>query len=222
MNGESTTAKTSAARVVASVFGALAGVGGLTHGIGETLQGNVTPSGMFIDSWTQGPIATNMGGDPAMTVVPNLLITGVLTIVISLATIVWAVGFVHREHGGAILILLSVGMLLVGGGFGSPIIGILAGIAGTSINAPLTWWRTRLSVSFRGFLARLWPWVLSVSVVDSVFLFVGALILVYGFGWGNEDLYLSSFFFAVVSLVLTILTGMAYDARRTELAHAAQ
>lgn len=217
MEGKNALSNISAARIVASIFGVLAGLGGLTHGIGEMLQGNITPSSMFIDSWTQGPIATNMGGDPAMTIVPNLLITGVLAIVVSLATIAWAVAFVQRKHGGAVLILLSIAMLLVGGGFGSPIIGILAGIAGTSINAPLTWWRSRLSDNARRFLAQLWPWVFGVSLINGVFLFVGSIILVYSFGWGNEDLYLNSFFFAVVSLLLTIITGIGYDLPSSEL-----
>jgi hypothetical protein len=39
---------------------------------------------------------------------------------------------------------------------------------------------------------------------------------VYAFGWGNKDLYLNSFFFAVVSLLLTILTGIAYDLQSIE------
>jgi hypothetical protein len=216
MESKNALAKISAARIVASLFGVLAGLGGLIHGIGETLQGNITPSGMFIPSWTQGPIATHMGGDPGITIVPNLLATGVLAIVVSLATIAWAAAFVQRKHGGAVLILLCIAMLLVGGGVGPPIIGILAGIAGTSINAPLTWWRTRLSGSAGHFLARLWPWVFGVSVINGLFLFVGAIILVYAFGWGNEDLYLNSFFFAVVSLLLTILTGIAYDLQSIE------
>lgn len=216
MKGKNASTNISAARIVASTFGVLMGLGGLTHGIGEMLQGNIAPSGMFIDSWTQGPIATNMGGDPAMTIVPNLLITGILTIVVSLATIVWAVAFVQRKHGGAVLFLLSIVMLLVGGGFGSPIIGILAGITGTSINAPLTWWRTHLSDNVRRFLAQLWPWIFGVSLLNGVFLFVGAIILVYSFGWGNADLYLNSFFFAVVSLLLTIITGIAYDLQSAE------
>lgn len=66
----------SAARGTALIFGVLAGLGGLTHGIGEVLQGNVKPGGIIINSWTQGPIATNMGGEPGMTIVPSLLITG--------------------------------------------------------------------------------------------------------------------------------------------------
>jgi len=197
-------------------------VGGITHGIGEMLQGNVRPSGIMVDSWTQGPIATHMGGDPAMTIVPNLLVTGVLTIVVSLATIAWAVAFVQRKHGGAVLILLFVAMLLVGGGFGSPIIGALAGIAATLINPPLAW-RTRLSGSAGRFLGQLWPWVFGVSLINGVFLFIGSIILVYSFGWGNEDLYLSSFFIAVVSLPPTITTAVAHDlqsgARRCGIEH---
>jgi len=200
MEGKNVLTNISAARSVASTFGVLAGLGGLTHGIGEMLQGNIAPSGMFIVSWTQGPIATHMGGDPGMSIVPNLLITGVLAIVVSLITITWAVAFVQRKHGGAVLILLSIAMLLVGGGFGSPIIGILAGIAGTSINAPLTWWRTRLAGNARYLLAQLWPWVFGVALINGVFLFVGAIFLVYAFG----------------SLLLTIITGVAYDLRSSE------
>lgn len=117
----------SAARVAASTFGVLAGLGGMTHSVGETLQGNVAPGGIFIDSWTRGPIATNMGGEPGITVLPNLLLTGILTILVSLAVIDWSMAFVRRKCGGAVLILLSVAMLLVGGGVGPPVIGVLAG-----------------------------------------------------------------------------------------------
>ena len=86
-----------ASRLAAITFGILAGLGGMWHGIGEILQGNVAPDGIIINSWTQGPIATNMGGEPGMTIVPNLLITGILCIVVSLAVIVWAAVFVQRR-----------------------------------------------------------------------------------------------------------------------------
>lgn len=211
MEGKDAFTKIGAARIAASVFGVLAGVGGITHGIGETRQGNVAPSGIVINSWTEGPIATNMGGEPGMTIVPNLLVTGVLTILVSLAVLVWAAAFVQRKNGGRVLILLSVGMLLVGGGFGPPITGILAGVAGTGIKAPLTWWRTHLSVNVRRFLAKLWPWIFGVSLINGVFLFLGSVILVYFFGVNNPDLFVNSFFFVFVSLLLTIFTGIAYD-----------
>jgi hypothetical protein len=154
-----------------------------------------------------------MGGDPAMTIVPNLLATGVLGLIVSFALLIWAAFFVQRKHGGLVLIVLSIAMMLVGGGFGSPIIGVLAGVAGTRIGAPLRCSRALLPVNVRRVLAAAWPWVFGVALINGVFLFVGAIFLMYGFGWGSSDLYLNSFFFAVVSLPLTIITAMARDLR---------
>jgi hypothetical protein len=211
-------AKLGAAGIVALVFGVLAGVGGLVHGIGEMWQGNVKPDGIIIDSWTEGPIATNMDGEPGMTIVPNLLVTGALTSLTSLAIIVWSVAFVQRKHGGRVLILLSIAMMLVGGGFGPPIIGVLAGVAGSGIHAPQSGWRKRIPASARPFLARLWPWVCGVCIANGVFLVIGSLVLVYGFGLNNPGLFTNSFFFSVVSLLLTILTGAAYDIEKSEQA----
>lgn len=211
MEGKDALTTIGAARIVASIFGVLAGLGGLTHGIGEALQGNVAPDGIVINSWAQGPIATNMGGEPGMSIVPNLLITGMLTIGFSLALIVWSVAFVQRKRGGLILILLSIAMLLVGGGFGPPIIGILAGVAGLGVKAPHTWWRTHLPAGARRLLTRLWPWVFGICVLNGVFLVIGSVILVYFFDLNNPDLFTNSFFLAVVLLPLTILTGVAHD-----------
>lgn len=210
----------SAARGTAWVFGILAGLGGLTHGIGEVLQGNVRPDGIIINSWTEGPIATNMGGEPGMTVIPNLLVTGILTILVSLAVIVCA-AFVRDRKGGRILLLLSVFMLLVGGGFGPPIIGILAGVAGTGIGRPSAWWRERRSTVVQHFLGSVWPWIFGVAVVNGVFLVIGSVVLVYFFDLNNPDLFTSSFFFSILSLALTITIGRAYDAKKDAQAVAA-
>lgn len=204
----------SGARMVASLFGILAGLGGLTHGIGEVLQGNVSPSGIAIYSWTQGPIATNMGGEPAMTIVPNLLVTGVLAIFVSLTTLVWSAVFVQRKNGGRVLIALSVIMLLFGGGFGSPIIGVLAGVAGTGINnAPPAWWRMRPTGNSCHFVALLWPWLFGIAAFSATFLVVGSIILVFFFGLDNPDLFLNTFYLTVLSLFLTVVMTPAYDSR---------
>jgi len=213
MENKSASTNKSAARITASTFGFLTGLGGITHGIGETLQGNVTPGGIVVNSWTQGPIATNMGGEPAMTIVPNLLVTGLLTIIFSLAIIAWSVMFVQRKHGGLVLILLSIAMLLVGAGFAPPIMGILAGVAGFGINAR-SWWGTGLPINIQHFLAKSWPWVFGICVVNGVFLVVGSIILVYSFGLNNPDLFVYSFLFAIVSVLLSIFTGAAYDVQK--------
>ena len=203
----------SAARSTARIFGVLAGLGGLTHGIGEVLQGNVKPDGLIINSWTEGPIATNMGGEPGMTVVPNLLITGILTIIVSLVVIIWAL-FVRDRKGGKILLLLSVLMMLVGGGFGPPIIGILAGAAGTGIGTPSSWWQERLSASSWRSLAGLWPWFFGTAAINGVFLVIGSVVLVYFFDLDNADLFTNSFFFSIPSVALTIWAGRGYDLQK--------
>ena len=200
----------SAAKLTALIFGILAGLGGLTHGVGEVLQGNVKPDGIWINSWTQGPIATNMGGEPGITIVPNVLVTGILTIFVSLAIIAWAI-FGRNKNYGRVLIFLSVALLLVGGGVGPPIIGILAGVAGTGVDRPLTWWRKHLSLNVRRLFATLWPWIFGIAVINGVLLVIGSLILVYFFDLNNPDLFLNSFFFSLFSLLLTIFIGRAYD-----------
>jgi hypothetical protein len=102
------------------------------------------------------------------------------------------------KHGGWVLILLSVVMLLVGGGVGPPVIGILAGVAGLGIHARYTWSRQHLPVTARAALAQWWPWV----------------FMVYVFGLNAPDLFVDSFFFATVSLLVTIVLGVAYDIQR--------
>ena len=203
----------SAARGTALTFGILAGLGGLTHGIGEVLQGSVKPDGIIINSWTQGPIASNMGGEPGMTIIPNLLATGILTTFVSLAIIVCA-ALMHDKKSGQILILLSVLMLLVGGGFGPPIIGILAGVAGTGIGKPSTWWCKDRPVNVRRFLSTVWPWIFGLAIMNGVFLVIGSVILVYVFDLNNPNLFTNSFFFSILSLSLTILVGRVYDAQK--------
>ena len=56
--------------------------------------------------------------------------------------------FVRRKNGGLIQLLLSIAMLLVGGGFAPPIVGILASVAGLGINTSHTWWRTHFRLPY--------------------------------------------------------------------------
>jgi len=144
-------------RNLAAICGGLAGVGGITHGVGEVLQGSRSPDGIVFDSWAQGRIARNLGDEPAMTLVPNLLITGTLTILASLAVLLWAVAFVDGPHAGRGLVLLSVVMLLVGGGFGPPMLGMLAGLAAGGAHASRQRWTGPLAGRTGRLLASLWP-----------------------------------------------------------------
>jgi hypothetical protein len=118
-------------RVAASILGMFAGLGGgVYHGMGEVLQGSVAPNGIMIEAW---PAMQLVAGEPAMTIVPNFLLTGILAIIIGIIVTIWAAAFIGRKNGGLVLILLSIIMLLVGGGIIPPILGVLAGIIGTRI-----------------------------------------------------------------------------------------
>jgi hypothetical protein len=166
-----------ATRVAVSTLGVIIGVAGIEHGIGEALQGNVAPDGIVFLSWPESDAFRILGGEPALTVVPNLLVTGILAIVISLAFLVWVTTFVERPHGGLVLLLLSAAMLLFGGGVAPPFLGALLALAASRINAPLRWWHAHLSVRGRHRLARLWPWVLMLDVVAWLLLIPGSVIL---------------------------------------------
>ncbi|MBA7485145.1 hypothetical protein ES707_20680 [subsurface metagenome] len=117
-------------RVAASAIGIFGGLGGASHGPGEMLQGNIAPNGLVIEAW---PELTVLAGEPAMTIIPSFLVTGVLTVIFGLLVAVWAAKFVQRKNGGLVLILLSIIMLLVGGGLFPPVFGVVAGIIGTRI-----------------------------------------------------------------------------------------
>jgi len=194
-----------ATRIVASALGIFAGFGGPEHGYFEILQGHVRPDRLIIAAI--GPPCDpekvwNLC-EPAMTVIPSFLVTGILATVLGLITMIWAAAFIHRKHGGIVLILLSIALLLVGGGLFPPVIGIIAGVVGTWISAPLT----RQTGSVLRFLAKLWPWTL---VAFFIWAF-GQFLIGHYF---NEFLQKSGFLSPLLILgllVLSILSGYASD-----------
>ncbi len=185
---------------------------GIEHGIGEILQGNVAPSGIMILSWPESALFRSLGGEPAMTIIPNLLITGILAILFSLALLVWAILFVQRKNGGLVMIFLSIAMLLVGGGIFPPILGILIGAVVTRIHAPASS-KTPRSDGFRCFLAKLWPWSFSACIIAWLSMFPGLALIGYFFGVNNPAVILVILGIALGALLLTVFSGFAYDAQ---------
>ena len=153
-----------ATKTVAAFFGVIAGIAGIEHGIFEAMQGNARPESLMIPSMGPpcAPEKVWNACEPAMTVIPNFLATGILAIAIGLAMVVWAAAYLQRKNGGVILILLSIGLLLFGGGIFPPLIGIIGGVAGIKINAPVS---EKPTSDFVRFLAKLWPGALVVFVV---------------------------------------------------------
>ena len=204
----------SATQVTVSTFGVMMALAGIEHGIGEVLQGNRAPSGIMFPSWPGSAFFRSGAGEPAMTIIPNLLVTGILAVLFSLIYLVWATRFVQRKHAGLILILLAIVMLLVGGGIFPPVIGIFIGVLGTRINVPSTSWHTQPAVGLRPFLGKVWRWSFVVCVIGWLSLFPGANILGYFFGVNDPNLMVILISVALGSLLLTIFSGLAHDSLR--------
>ena len=149
-----------------------------------------------------------------MTIIPNLLVTGILAIFISMILLVWATLFVQRKNGGLIMMLLSIAMLLVGGGIFPPILGIIIGAVGTRINAPLTWWHAHLPMSFRRFAGKVWAWSYIACIIAWLTMFPGLAFIGYFFHVNDPTFILIILFFALGTLLLTVFSGFAYDIER--------
>jgi hypothetical protein len=200
-----------ATRIAATVLGLTAGGAGIEHGIFEILQGNTRPEGLMIASIGPPcvPELTWNQCEPAMTIIPSFLITGILAVILGIIVMVWSAFFVQKRHGGFVLILLCIPLLLFGGGIFPPLIGIIAGALGTRIHKPLNPEGSRLSGGLLRFLALLWPWSLALYV---------------GWVWGqwvighffNEWLLANGYLIIVIvlgTLLLTVVTTYAYDLR---------
>ncbi len=201
----------SATKATVIMLSTVVGIAGVEHGIGEILQGNVAPGGLIFPSWPESVFFRVVSGEPAMTIIPNLLVTGILAILFSLAFVTWAGWFVQRKHGGLVLMLLSVGWLLAGGGIFPPIIGFSTGILATKIDAPPGWWRAHPGTALRDFLRKAWPWSFGISVTAWLILFPGINILGYFFGLDDLLFTILSILFALGSSLLMVLTGLAQD-----------
>jgi hypothetical protein len=153
----STTDYNRATRIVASSAGAIAGLAGMEHGPFEVLQGNAMTSGLVIEAIGPAQRFWEHGTEPAMTVVPNLLTSGILAMVVGLSVMVWAIALVDRKYGVGVLAILSGLMLFLGGGFAPVVYAVVPIVAAIAIDKPVTWWRTRLHPGLRSLFARLWP-----------------------------------------------------------------
>lgn len=207
-----------ATRVTVSAFGVLAGLAGVEHGIGEVRQGRGAPPGLVIQSWPEAEAFRILNGEPALTIVPDLLITGSLAIIASLVFLVWVAVYIDRRRGGLVLLLISIVMLFVGAGFGPPLLGVILSAAASRINAPLDWWRRHLGRGVRSILAGLWPWALGAGLVAWLLLMPGTVI-VSSFVADDADAALavavSFLILAAFGLLgLTILAGFARDIER--------
>jgi hypothetical protein len=202
-----------ATRLTATVLGLTAGLAGIEHGVFEVLQGRVRPEGLMIASIGPPCVPERSWNscEPAMTIVPDLLITGILATILGVIVMVWSVLLVHKRRGSLGMILLSVLLLLFGGGIFPPLIGIIAAAVGSRIDKPLYPRTSRLSGRAGRALGTLWPW----SLVLYVVWVLGQFVLGHFF---NDWLLANGYIVIVMVLGTLLLSGLssyAHDLQRT-------
>jgi len=206
-----------AIQITVSTFGVLAGLAGIEHGVGEILQGSMAPGGLVIQSWPGSDFFAAVSGEPAMTVIPNLLVTGILAMLLSLLFIAWVTVYLPRKYSGWGMVLLSIAMLLAGAGFGPPLLGLILSAAwflaapAARVHAPQTGWLAYLRLP--RFLAKVWRWSYYAALAAWLSMFPGSSILYYFFGVDNATLLVVLIFAAFGLLLLALLAGLAYDSR---------
>ncbi len=105
-------------------------LGGM-HGYYEITNGHKDPGGILFDAISGNSLATYFNGWPgwpAMSIIPDLLITGIVVLVFDGILLVWFIVFINRKKWGIILLCLSVLLCVCGGGFMPPFYAIMAGI----------------------------------------------------------------------------------------------
>lgn len=204
----------SATQTITAMLGIVFGISGFGHGFFEVLQGYVPTNGLYIDAIGEAQCMWEYGKEPAFTLIPNFLITGIAAMLVSIAAIVWSAGFLHKKRGPLGFLLLFSLSLLVGAGVAQILIIPVIWAFSTRIHKPLVFWRKVLTSGIRRVLSGLWIPFASLSVL--FFLYV-LQIAIFGFVPGVLDpdgirnamlLALSA---GYVLFLLAYVSGFAYD-----------
>lgn len=145
-----------ATRTSVGAMGTIFGVSAFFHGFFEVQQGNRPTGGLFIEAIGEAQRMWPHGNEPALTLIPNFLVTGIAAMLLGAAVVIWSLGFLQRRHGAAVLMGLLVASLLTGGGMAQILFFPWFWLVGFRIQGALPWWRRVLSPRGRQRLGRLW------------------------------------------------------------------
>jgi hypothetical protein len=152
-----------ATRTFTMVFGIIFGVSGISHGFFEALQGSLPTEGVFISAVGEAHRMWPHGAEPALTLIPNFLAAGIVSIVAGAALIVWSVAGVHKPKGSTVFLILFLVLLFVGGGVAQVLFFPVFWLVSTRINSTLSWWDRAIPRAARGALSRVWAVALALA-----------------------------------------------------------
>jgi len=209
-----------ATRIIATTIGVFFGLfSGVNHGFFEVLQGNKPTGGFYILAIGEAQRFWPLASEGAFTLIPNFLITGIVSMVVGVAIIIWSIWFLPTRHGRTVFLGLFILSFLVGGGIGQVAFFIPAWAFATRMDKPLTWWRKVLPRSTWPFLSRLWIVTL---VLVIVFMLIGLEMAIFGLFPGLtdpvsiENTAMLFVFSAAILCVVSFIAGFGHELQRME------
>ncbi|PKK95749.1 MAG: hypothetical protein CVV59_02135 [Tenericutes bacterium HGW-Tenericutes-4] len=136
---------------------------GFIHGVGEILQaGNISNSNLINAIDVAEPDKIWHAGLPAFSVIPNFLISGIITVLLSIAIVILANLLIESNYF-KFFPLLFILLFLFGGGFVPPFIGIISSTYYV-IKRKSNMYNKQPSF-FKKLIAKLWIYLISVLIL---------------------------------------------------------
>jgi len=205
----------SATRITATTIGVFFGLfSSINHGIFELLQGNQPTGGLVFNAIGEAQRFWAEGTEPALSIIPNLRITGMLAILAGITIIIWSIWFLPGRHGRTVFLGLFLFSFMVGGGIGQAFFFLPAWAFATRMGKPLTWWKKTLPGSIRPVLARIYPVALILATLSML---VGLEMAIFGYFPRMTDVEkltntnMMFVFNAVVLYVLAFIAGFGHE-----------
>lgn len=215
---KSTFLEWNATRVIVTTIGVILGLSGMNHGFFEILQGSKPTNGLIIQAIGEGQRFWPLGTEEAFTLVPDVLISGVLSMLVGLASAIWSLWFIQTKIGRTVFLCLFILLFLVGGGIAQVAFFIPAWAFATRMGRPLYGWRKVLPPAIWPFLSRLWIVTL---ILSTIAILIGMEMAVFGYFPGITDpatIQTMSISFVLASALLNIVSfiaGFGHELRRT-------
>ena len=210
----------SATRVIAATIGVFFGLfSGVNHGFFELLQGNTPTNGLLIHAIGESQRFWSLGTEDAFTVLPNFLLTGIVSMIVGFAIVIWSIWFLQTKHGTTIFLGLFILSFLVGGGIGQVAFFLPAWAFATRIDKPLTWWRKVLPRGSWSLLSKLWAPLL---VLATLVMTIGLEMAIFGYFPGLtepvaiQDRAMLFVLSAAILYILSFIAGFGNELRRME------
>ena len=209
-----------ATRVIATTIGVFFGLfSGVNHGLFEFLQGDKPTNSLVINAIGEAQRFWVEGTEPAFTLIPNFMITGIVSMIVGLAIVIWSIWFLPGKYGRIVFLGLFVLSFLVGGGIGQAFFFIPAWAFATRMGKPLTWCRKVIPRNTWLFLSRLW---IATLVLATIVMLIGLEMAIFGYFPGITDpetLQNTNMIFvfgSAILFVISFIAGFGHELRRMD------